>query len=178
MCFYKLCRNFLFEWERNIFHSKHLKQWNLWGSYGWTWIVARFSNTLSLPFSKTSVQMSFAKTALQKNCNENLMIFFVISVQKRMFCVYSKRKRWLTSRVHTNFFSKFLKKISSLDCEANLTRVFYKPVSYKKTCSNYAYNNCLWGHYQRRYFFSNVTGKRPTKSLKMSSLFLKMLQKL
>ena len=30
------------------------------------------------------------------------------------------------------FFFKFLKKINLLDCEAILTRVFYKLVSYKK----------------------------------------------
>ena len=30
------------------------------------------------------------------------------------------------------FFFEFLKKINLLDCEANLTRVFYKLVSYKK----------------------------------------------
>ena len=116
--------------------------------------------------------------ALQKSRNENLIIFFVIRVLKQMFCVYSKRKRWLTSRVHTNFFSSFLKKLNLLDCEANLTRVSYKPVSYKKTCSNYAHNKGLWGHYRRRCFFSKVTGKRNTTSLKMSSLFLSILLRL
>ena len=39
------------------------------------------------------------------------------------------------------------------------------------------YNNCLRGHYGRRcFFFSQFTGRRPTTSLKMSSLFLNILK--
>ena len=35
-------------------------------------------------------------------------------------------------RAHKLFFLSFLKKVSLLDCEANLARASYKPVSYKK----------------------------------------------
>ena len=42
----------------------------------------------------------------KKSFDENLM-FFIISVEKRI----SKRKPWLTSRVHTKVFFEFLKKI-------------------------------------------------------------------
>ena len=45
--------------------------------------------------------------ALQKSFDENL-IFLAISVYKRMFYVYSKTKRWLTSRVHIHLFQGFL----------------------------------------------------------------------
>ena len=45
----------------------------------------------------------------------NLIYFFIISLQKQMFCADSKIKWWLTSRAHTICFSDFLKKISLLD---------------------------------------------------------------
>ena len=45
----------------------------------------------------------------------NLIYFFIISLQKQMFCADSKIKWWLTSRAHTIFWGDFLKKISLLD---------------------------------------------------------------
>ena len=57
-----------------------------------------------------------------------------------MFCVFRKRKWWLTSRMHINIFSSFLRKFSLLDgfrnkfgCEYD--QVSYQQVSYKKICS-------------------------------------------
>ena len=41
-----------------------------------------------------------------------------------MFCVDSKRKQCLTTRVHTKYFSSFLKKISLLDCYLGLRGQF------------------------------------------------------
>ena len=93
------------------------------------WDTEKQKNKSNHVFEKYRVSLPFLKTlfrwALQMIGNENLIFFFMISVWKRMFYVCSKRKQCLTSGG-----------IAFLVWEAKLTRVSYKPVSYKKhiTC--------------------------------------------
>ena len=98
-------------------------------SFLFLWDTEKRKNKSNHVCEKYHVSLPFLKTlfrwALKMICDENLILFFKISVLKRMFYVCSKRKQCLTSG-----------EIGFLVWEANLTRVSYKPVSYKKqiTC--------------------------------------------
>ena len=78
-----------------------------------------------------------------------------------MFCVYSKRKLWFTSREHTNFFSEFLKKIKDallvlrqhLATESPLTMIksaFYSTSKTLFVLKIFKFLSCLFGHAVKR----------------------------
>ena len=78
-----------------------------------------------------------------------------------MFCVYSKRKLWFTSREHTNFFSEFLKKIKGTilglrqlwATESHLKMMknaFYFTSKTLFVLKIFKFLSCLFGHVAKR----------------------------